>query len=283
MRKRVIPLLICCMAVLTACGKADTAENTSLEISHSAETTTEAVTELSVAETQTPTESETEAPTEAVFPDNFTEIPENAAYKQISYYNSSNGYHSVTISFFDSHDNEILVVAENSNNQSKNKIDYEYNDNGTVAIRRSMGMNGKYVEILYEYNSDGTLAKETTYTDGKFYGSVAYTYNGHKEPVRSEYAFSDEEYNGITEYTYEYDEQGRVIKKTISSDLPAYYAEDSYTYDYKGNLKTTTSGSTKIIYSYDENNCLIWEDHYLLYSYLPDVWQSSTKYVYEFY
>lgn len=275
MKKRVISLLICCMAALTACSKADTA----VESSPAIDAPTTSVTKQSVNQTQTTADPVTESATETKFPDNFTEIPENAAYKQISYYNSCDGYHSVIIRFFDSHDNEILVVSENSsNNQSKNKIDYEYNDNGMVAARRSMGMNGKYVEILYEYNSDGTLAKETTYTNGKFYGYAVYTYDGHKEPIRKEYACSDEEFDGITEYTYEYDEQGRVIRKIISSDVPVYYAEDSYTYDHKGNLAATISGSTKITYSYDEDNRLIMEHHFLL-----DSWQASTKYVYEFY
>lgn len=286
-------LVLTAALLLTACSnKADTAVNTPAESSAVIDASTASVTEQSVTEaeltenttaeeTQAPTEAETEAPTEAVFPDNFMEIPENAAYKQVSYYNSSNGYHSAGVRFFDSHDNEILIISGNSSGTSRNEIAYEYNENGIVTARSSKDMNGHDVEIIYEYNPDGTLAKETTYTDGEFYGFAVYTYDEHLNPVKREYAIPDEEYNGITEYTYEYDEQGRVIKKITSSDLPAYYAEDNYTYDYKGNLKTITSGkigNIKIVYSYDEDNRLIMEDHFC-----NDSWESSTKYVYEFY
>lgn len=277
MKKLIISLLICCMAVLTACSKADTA----VESSPAIEVPTVAVTEQSVNQTQSPTESETEAPTESVFPDNFTEIPENASYKQIKYTNYPDGFQDISIHFFDSHDNVILIVTDHNGGFGKTEYSYEYNEDGTVAERQYQVIDGGVFKTVYEYNTDGTLAKKNDYVNGEFYGTDTYTYDGHKEPVRRESAVPDEDYYGTSDYSYEYDQQGRVIKKIFSSDLPVFYAKETYTYDYKGNLKTIISGkidNLKIVYSYDEDNRLIMEDHFC-----NDSWEYSIKYVYEFY
>lgn len=274
--------LTAALILLSGCSDKNTAESKSEETSSDVEASAAAVTAQSVTETPaaevTTEEAAEEVTTEAVFPDNFTEIPENAAYKQVSWHNSSNGNQYAVVRFFDIHDNEILTVTGDNGKLSQIEYSYEYNEDGSTAAEHRKGMNGKDIEFVYEYNSDGTLARENQYIDGEFYGSVAYTYDNHKMAVRSEYAFSDSEYNGATDYFYEYDEQGRVISQKSDSDVVDYHAEEHYTYDYNGNLRKTESDSKKVIYSYDEDNRLILEDLFYLGS-----WQSSVRYEYEFY
>lgn len=273
MRKRVIPLLICCMAVLTACGKADTKNSSSEKVSSVTETT-EAETIEATAGTVTEFVSETG------FPDTYTDVPDGAVYKRISYHNSSSGTQNnyAIIEFYDSHNNLLREVLEFNGELRIKECSYKYNSDNTVTEKHIVNTDGSIDDVVFEYNSDGTLAKETKERNGEFHASIEYTYNGHTEPVHREYIDADSEYNTSDDFTYEFDENGRITLKIIDSSASLVNNEEYYTYDENGNLKSITSGSTKIIYSYDENNRLIWEDHYLL-----DSWQSSTKYVYEFY
>lgn len=284
MKKYILPLLICCMAVLTACGKEGAEKNSSDEGAFVFETHETTSTEISDVSDEN-TEAASTEENEISFNDNY-EIPENAVYCQTERSYVQGELTAVCLGYYNEYNDCVYVLSESEegNTAIESSYSYKYNDDGTVS-EMNMVFNGVQMLYQFKYSDDKRIKDETLYRDGKLWSTAVSELDEHSNPVRNEISYlENENLSSVTTYEYEYDSEGRILVEKYISDKKYLSSTKRYTYDSNGNvasLETQYSDSdltslTK--YTYNSDNRLIRKAEYIDGEEL-----SYAEYEYEFY
>jgi YD repeat-containing protein len=155
--------------------------------------------------------------------------------------------HNFTIKEYDSKGNIIKIIIDGSHYQDYPYIEnYEYDKNGNLLKKTTS--NETYE--IYEYDKNGNIIKqETKKIDGSI-SIIVYDKNGNilEEKTQDKYNV----YDTIT--TYIYDNDGYLIEKRFRN-WNNKVSSDTYEYDENGNLlKKTISNET---FEYDKNGNMI--------------------------
>lgn len=252
MKIKLIPFCAC-LCLLTACSAGHEPESIAdvENAQHIAE-----IAETKITEPET---TETEEYIEATLPAEL-EIPENAAYCQITHYPVDEAYGfqiDDAYVFYDEHDNEILSLNGTDENSRVVKT-YEYNADGTIAVEKTEDYFEKVV-LKYTYNDDQTVKQCFMQTDGVDEGYLGYEYDKYGQKKKE--FFIDT--RGVCMYTIsyknEYDSEGRLTRQKDKS-LDALACDIQYEYDENGNVSRETTKSVllnQVIedsrYTYDAN------------------------------
>lgn len=260
-----------CAVCLTGCGTENVQESAPAETPAAESSSDRTESNVIEATAENITEEETAAeeqttPTEALLCfDEEINIPENAAYKEItlnySIYHDFSALRDVT--FYDIYDNPVLELRQATPEQTNPSVFerfYEYNPDGTKASQKYDTMHGSNY-IYYEY-SDGLLIKETYYINDNLRYIESYEYDEYDNVIKSIYEKpGDENYSLTTCYSYEYDGNGRLISK-ITENTDDYKRIEKFTYDENGQVTTHIDNDYKDEYIYDSDNRLIKLMHY---------------------
>lgn len=269
MKRYILSLLICCMVVLTACGKEGTEKNSSDEGSFASETLETTSTEISDVSDEN-TEAASTEENEISSNDNY-EIPENAVYCQTERSYFQGELTAVCHSYYNEYNDCVYVLSESEdgNTAIESSYSYEYNDDGTLS-EMNMVLNGVQMFYQFEYSDDKRIKNETLYRDGKLWSTAVSEFDEHSNPLRNEISYlENKNLNSVTTYEYEYDSEGRILVEKYISDKKYLSSTKRYTYDSNGNavsLETqyTDRDLTSLTkYTYNSDNRLIRKAEYI--------------------
>ena len=179
---------------------------------------------------------------------------------------------------YDQMGNLISSVSVDAQGNPGSRYEYTYDENGNVLSELYYNAEGAVrAETYYVYNADGWLAGKT---------EKAYYF----DPVRDyQYAFAYEpDYSACTVssvmdgeavgYTNEtYDADGRVTRADNYAQDDSWKSTITYAYDAAGNIlkeehytENDLQADYDIIYTYDENGCLISKNVDYYYGYIME-------------
>lgn len=269
MKRYILSLLICCMVVLTACGKEGTEKNSSDECSFASETLETTSTEISDVSDEN-TEAASTEENEITSNDNY-EIPENAVYCQTERSYFQGELTAVCHSYYNEYNDCVYVLSESEdgNTAIESSYFYEYNDDGTLS-EMNMVLNGVQMFYQFEYSDDKRIKNETLYRNGKLWSTAVSEFDEHSNPLRNEISYlENENLNSVTTYEYEYDSEGRILVEKYISDKKYLSSTKRYTYDSNGNavsleMQYTDRDLTSLTkYTYNSDNRLIRKAEYI--------------------
>lgn len=135
--------------------------------------------------------------------------------------------------------NDRLTSLVGSNDTS---FTFNYNDAGRIVEATDQAG----VATVYTYDSTNELLLSATDAEG----TTSYTYN-------SDFALTSVTNPEGNQYLYEYDEQGRLIRESITDDAETYL----YSYDSTGGITTTNAtGATETILLNDQGRVSQFQD-----------------------
>jgi RHS repeat-associated protein len=191
------------------------------------------------------------------------------------------------------HIGEKVFIASSSNTQDAFLYSYvdNYDEDGNV-IKTSIKTANNGFSTSYTYNDDGLVASTLPSSSR----SKTYTYDNKQRITETKFSSSTTDYvtegftyhiNGLVKthtvgsdiYSYEYNENGNITQikknnsviKTYTYDVKNQLISENnidlgtstvYTYDGGGNIKSKTTGSTTVNYTYDST----WKDKLIAYN-----------------
>ncbi len=222
------------------------------------------------------------------------EIPENAAYRKTAYSKAASGSESRMDYFYDDHDNLVRLVntslLEESPAFPASVIDiaYEYNADGTIAVKTTFGDNpfGKVTVEKFIYSSGKKADAVYKYENNRSVGGLSYEYDSHGNPVKMYYIYDGKIVHTQIKCEYIYDECGNISCKKEMFSLGEISVSDQtwFEYDESGNivLEKTLQHDADFPelrkFFYDEDHRLIRIEHYM-----ADKLFVTTVYQYEYY
>lgn len=206
-----------------------------------------------------PDETETE---EAEQTYTINEIPENAAYKITEFVYDENGeLTEENVNFYNSNNDPLIEFSKkNEDGSFQYKTEYEYNEDGTLAVD-IMHLNISEIKHINEY-TDGLPSFISTYIDGELFDESIIVSDEYGNPISSHSTISDCDCD--YEYINEYDDNGNLTRTkwhTVDSEFNIGF-DTKMEYDENNNMISSTTGKMKDVFEYDENNHIIRRDTY---------------------
>ena len=179
---------------------------------------------------------------------------------------------------YDQMGNLISSVSVDAQGNAGSRYEYTYDENGNVLSELYYNAEGVVsAETYYVYNADGWI---TGKTEKAYYFDPARTYQ-YAFAYASDYSactvssVMDGEAVGYTNETYDAD--GRVTRADNYAQDDSWKSTITYAYDAAGNIlkeehytKNDLQADYDIIYTYDENGCLISKNVDYYYGYIME-------------
>lgn len=285
MKKRIAFFFSVCM-LLSACGSENAQETKPVETTAAPETT--AATETVPTETQLQWETQTvylcvsQTMTQHDGSGSGTQEFEYDEYgNQISMWPlEASGERSLkhTEYSYDNMGNLLSSVSVDAEGNPGSRYEYTYDENGNMLSDLYFNAEGAVrAETYYTYNADGWVIQKT---ETAYYYDPARTYQYDFAYVEDYFACTISTINNgdATGYTKEtYDAAGRVTRADNYSQDDSWKSTITYAYDSAGNIlreehysKNELQADYDVIYTYDENGCLISKDVDYYYGYIME-------------